>query len=123
MKLITLLIALAISTNAAAWGDKEQGLLTGAAAMGIGSWVYDKLSDRPAQNYRGAQYQAPRRLPPQDQGEYPYPTQPAPVVQTPAYAPIYHRTPSGYVEACQWPGQEIAVMDARMVVRGFRTCQ
>lgn len=60
---------------------------------------------------------------PSPYGEYPFARQEPRPVQTPDYTPSYIRTPSGYVEVCQRPGQEIAVLDARMVVRGYRTCR
>ena len=44
-------------------------------------------------------------------------------VPPPPYIPTYIRTYSGYVEECQWPGQEIALFDEQMVSRGYRTCQ
>lgn len=44
-KLLAGLLALAISSPAFAWGDREQGILTGIA----GYWLFDKFRNMPQQ--------------------------------------------------------------------------
>ncbi len=44
-KLLTALLALSIASPALAWGDREQGILTGVA----GYWLFDKFRNMPQQ--------------------------------------------------------------------------
>ena len=56
-KLLAGLLALTIASPALAWGDREQGILTGVA----GYWLFDKFRNMPQQQqYPQQQQQYPR---------------------------------------------------------------
>ena len=48
LKILIATLALTTINPAMAWGDREQGILTGVAGM----WLYQKLSKEPSQSQR-----------------------------------------------------------------------
>ena len=108
--LSAVIVALCVTAPAHAWGEREQGILTGIAAL----WTWQKLNQAAANQQ----------------------TQPQVIQQHPVHR--YHPTfngnpaqfipqanmpiPTGFQEPCQFPGHHARIYDRYGVVVAIRVC-
>ena len=112
-KVVAVAALAVLSTQALAWGDREQGALAGAAAILLGQHIL---------NNHNHQHYAP---PPPVYREVPVYVQPAPVYVQPApviVPPTYTPIPGGYMDICRYRNQEIRIYDSLGNVIGWRYC-
>lgn len=112
----TLLAALAlnllISTQALAWGDREQGIVAGIA----GVLIWQKLEAAAEQRQ-----QQPRVVVQQHQVYRPHPTYNGNAFQ---YIPQSNMPmPTGFQEPCQFPGHHARIYDRYGVPIAIRVCE
>lgn len=104
-KIIALVVLAMVSNHAMAWGDREQGVLTGIGAVLLGQHIIGSQQHQ-RQHQPQYQYQEPQYIP--QQRIY---RQPAPVYSQPAY-----------MDLCQYQDQAVRVYDRNGNVLGWRTC-
>lgn len=101
-KILAITALTVATTNAMAWGPREQGVLIGAGALLLGQHIYNH------HNYA-----------PQPPAYY---VQPQPVYVAPP--PVIYTPPQpAYMDVCQFSGQRVRVYDSYGNVMGMRYCQ
>jgi len=113
-QIIASLVILLYSHQALAWGDREQGLLMGAA----GVILWNKLSQAAENNQQ-------RRQPVYTQQHDVYRGGPPPEVYSsvPMYIPQRQMPiPTGFQEPCQFPGHHARIYDRYGMPVAVRVC-
>lgn len=116
MKLTKLIVAAAIAlavTPSMAWGDREQGILAGAALLLLGQQIFNTDRTQP-------QYLQPFN-PPQV-GRY-FPQGPVYIQQSPIVEiPQYRSVPGGFMDVCRYVNQQAFIYDLNGRVVGWQFC-
>lgn len=111
-RLIAVILTMTMSTAALAWGDREQGVLLGAA----GVILWNKLNQAAENNQRQQQ-------PPQQHDVYRGGPPPQVYSQMPQYIPQRQMPiPTGFQEPCQFPGHHARIYDRYGMPIAVRVC-
>lgn len=112
LALTALALNMLIATQARAWGDREQGIVTGIAATLLWQKLSAAAEQRPEQ---------PRVVVQQHQVYRPHPTYNGRAFQ---YIPQQNMPiPTGFQEPCQFPGHHARIYDRYGVPIAIRVCE